>query len=146
MSGDETDSPSQSRNKTLRRIALPWINPAITTLFEAVDTYEKAVADECLMSAAGNKPIPRIYIATKTDHNNPPVRKLPRNWYNDDWYKTRTTAYRSFLEASSAVPIPCLVSICDSDVVFQCSSSQRQNITLSDSLGRSRKVGNKMYR
>jgi hypothetical protein len=124
MSGDETDVPSRQK-KTLRRVALPWIDSTISDLFEAVDSYEEAVGDECLLpiagkllpslvliyhgAVAGNRPLPRSYHPAATDKQYKAIPKLPRNWYDNDWYQTRLPGFRSLLDVGPPIPIPNLV-------------------------------------
>ena len=94
MSSDETDTEARAQEpKRVRRVTLPWVNPAISQLFHAVDTY----VDDPMggfpglntQNKRGNKPLPRIYAATRTNTSRRPKLNLPRNFYNQDWWQQR---------------------------------------------------------
>jgi hypothetical protein len=109
MSGDETETVT-ARVKTVRRRPLPWLAPDITALFEAVDTYERCVADQCFKALPGNRPLER-HRAGPPDDRRAAVRYLPRNWYNDEWFATHKEYDRSVLEPAEPVPIPIMVRL-----------------------------------
>ena len=86
MSGDETEEESSTR-EAFGQSTCPVDPPGPYRLFHTMDTWKTAVDNEGFMAPHGNRPIlqlpiskmPVVGIATK---------KLPRNWYNDTWFKS----------------------------------------------------------
>ncbi|KAH7903855.1 hypothetical protein BJ138DRAFT_1119983 [Hygrophoropsis aurantiaca] len=83
MSGDETDSPPQAPKK-VRRTALFWRNEELSTMFDAVESYNKALRAEQMKAPIGNQALPREFASRKYDAAHP-IPGLPRNWYSDQW-------------------------------------------------------------
>ncbi|KAI9455309.1 hypothetical protein HD554DRAFT_2178513 [Boletus coccyginus] len=108
MSGDETDSSPKFTPKVLRRLELPWINPAVSQLFRAVESYESALRQENMTEQIGNSSLERRWEVARKDTKSRPVAGLPRNWYNDSWFQALTTGARSMLASSKDVSIPIL--------------------------------------
>ena len=109
MSGDETEEESSTREKHLARVPVQWIHPDLTDLFHAMDTWKTAVDNEGFMAPRGNRPILRLPIS-KTPVVGVATKKLPRNWYNDTWFKSLSDPKKSLLNAGPSRPIPSLVS------------------------------------
>lgn len=73
MSGDETDGQI-NRIKQMRRMRHPWLNPKITDLWVAVDSYQHAVDEELLVKKRdrrGNPGLPRSEGAHRKQHRRP---------------------------------------------------------------------------
>jgi hypothetical protein len=135
MSGDETDRQQssgfsrRSRTKKLRRVVLPWRNPAITELFSSLETYEGAVREECFMSTRGNRPLERLdEMAEPTTTPAKPIRRLPRNWYKNDWYRSLTHAAKLLLSPRQTCPIPDLVCMLAFHIIFASHSLNSSGI------------------
>lgn len=117
MSSDETDTEARGAQepKRVRRVTLPWVNPAISQLCHAVDTY----VDDPMggfpglnaQNKRGNKPLPRIYTATRTNTSRRPKLNLPRNFYNQAWWQQLKPYQQNAMCADEDRPIPHLVSI-----------------------------------
>lgn len=110
MSGEETDGPvKRGHTKCLTRVPIGWVNSQLADLFTVVDSYRWAVQNEGMSTGnRGNKPLPRAP-QPKTAAYPPAVKGLPRNWYNDQWFKAQPPAQRALLKAAPARPIPSLV-------------------------------------
>ncbi|KAG2094399.1 uncharacterized protein F5147DRAFT_779002 [Suillus discolor] len=109
MSGDETDTPVGAKPKVVRRVALPWISPAITDLLHAVESYAPATYEENMTIPVGNTSLSRFMEARCTSKNSIAIARLPRNWYHDDWYKVNSTSARALLDVRKDFEIPRLV-------------------------------------
>ena len=57
MSGEESDGEASGREKQLVRVPVRWINPELTELFHATDTWKSAVDDEGFLPTHGNRPL-----------------------------------------------------------------------------------------
>lgn len=109
MSGEETDGEVSTREKQLIRVPVRWINPELTRLFHAMDTWKAAVDDEGF-KARGNRPF--IRPSKSKEPATGTVRKgLPRNWYDDSWYRSQSDAKKVLLGAAAQRKIPALVSL-----------------------------------
>ena len=109
MSGDETDTPLGVNPKIVRRVALPWISTTITDLLHAVESYAPATYEENMSVPIGNTSLPRLVAATRTAQNSVAIARLPRNWYDDRWYKANSSSARTFLDARADFEVPSLV-------------------------------------
>ena len=110
MSGDETDTPTGVYPKAVRRIEIPWISPRISQLFEAVDSYESSLRVENMRSHVGNAPLHRHYEPHSKNIRAKVIPHLPRNWYNDAWFRGLLAGQHTVLSVISDVKIPTLVS------------------------------------
>ncbi|KAG1858604.1 hypothetical protein C8R48DRAFT_674190 [Suillus tomentosus] len=108
MSGDETDTPLGANPKIVRRVALPWISPAITGLLHAVESYAPATYEENMSIPVGNASLPRLVEAKRTSQNSVAIARLPRNWYDDDWYKVNSSSARALLGVRKDFEVPFL--------------------------------------
>ncbi|KAI9567123.1 hypothetical protein HD554DRAFT_2270715 [Boletus coccyginus] len=108
MSGDETDSPPTWKPKGLRRLELTWLSPSISLLFRSVESYEPAVRIENMREQIGNSSFVRHWEPQSKDTKSGPVRGLPHNWYNDDWFRGLDSGARKMLVARKEVAIPTL--------------------------------------
>ncbi|KAF9232692.1 hypothetical protein BU15DRAFT_80961 [Melanogaster broomeanus] len=108
MSGDETDSTSGVKPKVVRRVELPWISSAISTLFNSVESYESALREENMLEKIGNSSLERHFEARRKNGKATAVPGLPRNWYNDNWFQGLTHGAHSMLSACKDVPVPTL--------------------------------------
>lgn len=109
ISEDESETDEHSRPKLVRIRARPWINKAIPELMHTVDTYGQSKLDELGHQHQGNSSLPRVYVAKKDDIR-PYMVGLPRNFYDDDWYKTLDEVEKSIVDANEeVVDIPFLV-------------------------------------
>ncbi|KAG2108562.1 hypothetical protein BD769DRAFT_1392725 [Suillus cothurnatus] len=106
MSGDETDTPPGVIPKVTRRVGLPWLSPDITQLLHAVESFTPATYEENMTIPIGNSSLPRILEQKRTAHNSIAIQKLPRNWYDDTWYKANSSSARAFLGVRKAFNIP----------------------------------------
>lgn len=112
MSGDETDHDASTRHvKKLSKLQLPWISKEVTSLLRNIDSYDDAILDECIaVTKRGNKPLPKSG-SVKQAKNSKAVPKLPRNWYNVDWYRSLSPAEKARLCVAKNYTIPYLVGI-----------------------------------
>jgi hypothetical protein len=119
MSGEDTDGEPPGREKRLLRVPVKWINPELTGLFHIIDTWKSAVQDESFSTPRGNRPLTRL-ATSKVPVEGHATKGLPRNWYDETWYKSQSDPKKILLNTLPPRPIPCIVSlIC---FVFQISS------------------------
>ncbi|KAG6381508.1 hypothetical protein JVT61DRAFT_92 [Boletus reticuloceps] len=111
MSGDETDTPPGVYPKAVRRIEISWINPRISQLFHAVDSYESSIREENMRSRLGNAPLLRHYEPRTKNMRAKAISSLPRNWYDDSWFKGLSTGERVALSAGEDAELPTLASV-----------------------------------
>ena len=110
MSEDETETEaSLDVPKTVRRSRVPWINPEISNILHAVDSYNLAAIKESLSVPKGNQMLNRL-IESRHEKTSRAVANLPRNFYDDGWFQARTQTEKCLLGAGMDVPIPKLVS------------------------------------
>ena len=109
MSSDETDGEyARHTDKKVRRVTLPWRNPALVALYQSVDSYEDAHALH--LTEQGNHSLHRRFEArASTSSKRKPITQLPKNFYNQDWLKSLTRAQRSSLRLKQMLEIPALV-------------------------------------
>lgn len=115
MSGDETDS-KPNRIKIMRRMKHVWLNPKITDLWVAVDSYARAVDDELLVKKRdhrGNPGLPRMD-GGRTESGVSAAKCLPKNWYAEDWWKTLHEGIQLEYAPDDPVDIPMLPPHCAS--------------------------------
>lgn len=112
MSGEETDDSEDSagREKILVSIPVDWINPALADIFHVIDDWKSVKDGETFRDARGNRPLARG-TKRKRPVNSKPVTGLPRNWYNDMWYRQLHDGKRKLLDATEELSIPSLVSL-----------------------------------
>jgi hypothetical protein len=110
MSGEETDGESSGREKILVKVPVQWINSELTDLFHAMDTWKSAVNDESFLNTRGNRPFTRVP-TLKEPVAGKATKGLPRNWYDDTWYRSQSDPKKFLLNAAPARPIPSLVSL-----------------------------------
>lgn len=114
MSSDESDSElSTIQHKHVRRISLPWLNPSISDLFRAVDTYiEDPLGGFPVLNIHDrrrNRPFPRTYAATKVNTTRRPMVGLPINFYCPSWWSRLSRHQQRNLCPGPALNIPSLV-------------------------------------
>jgi hypothetical protein len=90
-------------------VPVRWVNSDLVDLFHAVDTWQSAVNDECLVPTCGNRPLTRLHMSKESvvEHV---MKGLPRNWYDDTWYKSQSDPQKLVLSTRPSQPIPSLVS------------------------------------
>ncbi|KAH7916848.1 hypothetical protein BV22DRAFT_1135982 [Leucogyrophana mollusca] len=102
FSDDESDSPAGGSVRVVRRVALPWINPALSEMLHAVDTFEDP------LSRRRHRPIRNLQFIRR-DTARRAVSGLPVNWYNPDWLSGLPPAQvREVLRPCRAIAIPTL--------------------------------------
>jgi hypothetical protein len=116
MSSDESEDEkpmprwSDRDLKKVRRVAIEWLNPKISALWASVETYENVPFD-AILQRRGNASLSRKHIARSVNKARLPIIGLPRNWYNDNWYRSLESFQKRKLESRTDEPIPDLV--CD---------------------------------
>ena len=110
MSGDETDTPTGVYPKAVRSIEIPWISPRISQLFEAVDSYESSLRVENMCSHVGNAPLHHHYEPHSKNIRAKAIPHLPRNWYDNAWFRGLLAGQRTVLFVIAEVEIPTLVN------------------------------------
>jgi hypothetical protein len=110
MSGEESDGEVSGREKQLVRVPVKWINSELAGLFHAIDTWKSAVDDEGFLPTRGNRPLNRVS-TSKEPAVGRATKGLPRNWYDDIWYKSQSDAKKISLKTMPPQSIPCLVSL-----------------------------------
>ncbi|KAG6372577.1 hypothetical protein JVT61DRAFT_7690 [Boletus reticuloceps] len=108
MSGDETDSPPGVYPKAVRRIETPWINSRISQLLQAVDSYESSLREENMLSPLGNAPFLRHYESRTKNMRAKAIHSLPKNWYDELWFRGLSSGERDFLFVVADVELPAL--------------------------------------
>lgn len=71
----ETDG--ETSEKRLLRV-LKWINPEVTGLFRAINTWKSAIQDETFSTPRGNRPLTRLPTSKEPIEGNA-TKGLPRN-------------------------------------------------------------------
>lgn len=116
MSGEETDDkpiqdPTQDRQKELIRVPVRWINPQLTDMFHVIDSWKGLERQESMANGEGdlrgNKPLKR-QARSKPAVVGTHKKGLPRNWYDDTWYKSIGPGKQGKLQKKSdrAIPMP----------------------------------------
>ncbi|KIJ11056.1 hypothetical protein PAXINDRAFT_16017 [Paxillus involutus ATCC 200175] len=108
ISGDETDTAPGTQPKVVRRVALPWLSPFILELFDCVESYNTALHKERMTVHTGNSSLEHMFEPRCMDMNAVALDRLPRNWYDEEWYKARSASGCTMLSAHKDVPIPTL--------------------------------------
>ncbi|KAI9430617.1 hypothetical protein H4582DRAFT_2086590 [Lactarius indigo] len=115
-SNDETDNDSEHLNpdrrfKSVRRVNIGFLNPAIAQIWASVESYPAS-----LRPSRGNRAFKRISKAKSTNKNRVPLSGLPVNFYDPQWLKASPSRFRRVVKAE--VPLPVLVPHgmdCDED-------------------------------
>lgn len=107
-SDDETDNDSDHRNpdprfKSVRRVDIGFLNPAIAKIWASVESYPSSVCP-----SRGNRAFKRISDAKTINKNRKPLPGLPINFYEPKWFQTSTSCFRK--SAKAEFPLPVLVS------------------------------------
>jgi hypothetical protein len=114
MSDDETDvdeAPDcRSAPKILRRRKLRWLSNDVSLLMDAVESHQSVVSDSALYDARGNKALQRRFEPRSTNDKSLPVKGLPRNWYDQLFYKGLQPHEKKRLGRAPKVDLPFLVS------------------------------------
>ena len=112
MSGEDTDDEdiqdsTTNQEKALVRVPVRWINPELMEMFHVVNTWKSFKQQELLAGGdlRGNKSLKRNH------RDKPPAigtvkRKLPRNWYEDTWFKSLPAGQQGKLNVMPYRPIP----------------------------------------
>jgi hypothetical protein len=99
------------------------MNPMISTLWTVVETYEN-VPFNAILQRRGNAALSREHVAARIDKSRAPVFGLPRNWYNEDWYRNLESYEQKQLAAKPDEPIPKLVRrrllMCSPAYILKC--------------------------
>ena len=104
MSSDHTDDASSPKAKSVTRARTPWRSLEIADLMQSLESYPDQ------RSAAGNRALARTYLLHRAPiSNRKAIPKLPINFYDSNWYTSRTQAEKLDLAVQKAVPIPSLV-------------------------------------
>jgi hypothetical protein len=109
MSGEETDDGYSGREKGLVRVPVRWVNPQLMELCHAVDTWRFSINEESFSTPRGNRPLPQLP-KSKEPEVGKVTKGLPRNWYDDTWYKSQSDPKKLQLKTAPPRPIPSLVS------------------------------------
>lgn len=108
MSSDETDTEWPKRNKHVRRVTLPWRDPALVQLWKAVESYGDKYP--LTIDTRGNKSFPRLHAPSDTPSKRTIVRRLPANFYDPNCIKLLTPRQRNQVGRKSHMQVPELVS------------------------------------
>ncbi|KAI9439155.1 WD40-repeat-containing domain protein [Lactarius indigo] len=106
-SDDETDNDSEHLNpdprfKSVRRVDIGFLNPAIAKIWAAVESYPSS-----LRPSRGNRAFKRIVKAKSISKNRAPLPGLPVNFYNPQWLQASPARFQRGVKAE--VPLPVLV-------------------------------------
>ena len=106
-SDDETDDDSEhanadSRFKTVRRVDMGFLNPAIAEIWASVESYPSS-----FRPSRGNRSFKRISEARSINKKCTPLKGLPINFYNPRWFEKAPPLFRD--HATAPVPLPNLV-------------------------------------
>ncbi|KAH9016470.1 hypothetical protein EDB84DRAFT_1443103 [Lactarius hengduanensis] len=115
-SDDETDDDSEYSNpdprfKSVRRVDIGFLNPAIAKIWAAVESYPSS-----LRPSRGNRAFKRISKAKSISKNRTPLPGLPINFYSPQWLQASSSRFQRGVKAE--VPLPILVpyNVEDEDV------------------------------
>ena len=70
-------------------------------LFHTMDTWKSAVNEGSMVCAHSNRPLTRV-AKTKEPVTGNAKKGLPRNWYDDTWYKSQSDPKKLTLNVISA--------------------------------------------
>ncbi|KLO04066.1 hypothetical protein SCHPADRAFT_1003407 [Schizopora paradoxa] len=104
QSGDQSEGYDALGVKQVRRLGQPFLNPELTSLKQAVDTYGPLVQEIKKKEKQGHPAIARLP-ESRADAPGFMVN-LPVNWYNPTWYKTLSVEAKQALNAQKKKPIP----------------------------------------
>lgn len=115
---DETTEPSPQKEKSVSHVPVQWLNPAIVDMLHAVDTWLPFPDDEKLTNGGdvdhrGNRPLkqsPRDKPAVVGKY----TKGLPRNWYEDIWFKSLPPGKQTLVgvTCNEAIPTPVCTNHC----------------------------------
>jgi hypothetical protein len=103
---------AESVHVIVRCVALPWISLAITDLLHVVESYMPATYEENMSIPVGDTSLPHYLEARCTSQNSITIAWLPRNWYNDAWYKVNASGIWALLDVRKDFEVLCLVCNC----------------------------------
>ena len=119
------ETETEGTTKKLRRRRRDWLNPEITQMYEAIDTYANAELDAVGIIKNGNVGYTRIQIP-RHDDERPPVMNLPYNVYHREWLATKDERFLHHLNVTmdeqTRITIPKLVG-------GKCSFTNQPKIT-----------------
>lgn len=98
------------RPKQMHRLKHSWVNPKITELWVALDSYEHAVLKELLVKVwnrRGNASLPRSD-GPRLESDVPAPKFLPKNLYADDWWVQLNEGAQLAIGAENHIDIPTL--------------------------------------
>jgi len=106
-SDDETDNDSEHLNpdpcfKSVWHIDIGFLNPAIATIWAAVESYPSSIHPSC-----GNCAFKHISKAKLISKNCVPLPGLPVNFYNPQWLQASSSHFQRDMKVE--VPLPVLV-------------------------------------
>jgi hypothetical protein len=108
MSSDETDTPSQqkrnTRRKVVRRVRKAWVNPIVSVGYQHLEELGSPRRDQG--SVRGNIALDRIYEATRCNDTRQAVAGLPKNWYDTIWWKSLGEVEQHMLDPQPEAPLP----------------------------------------
>ena len=117
MSGRETDDKTEaaqgSCNKAIVCVPVHWLNPQVVEMFHTVNTWMQFEEDESLAKdededCHGNRPLKKA-LGDKAAVVGKITPALPRNWYEDVWFKSLSPGKQATLTVKANKPIPNLV-------------------------------------
>ena len=113
MSGEDTndeDIQDSTKEKALIHVPVCWINPQLTEMFHAIDTWKTFEQQELLAGGdlCRKRPLKRN-CQDKPAVVGTVMRKLPRNWYEDTWFESLPAGQQGKLDVMPFHPIPTLV-------------------------------------
>jgi hypothetical protein len=107
-SDDETDDDLDNRNpdprfKSVRRVDMGFLNPAIAKIWASVESYPSS-----LCPSRGNRAFKRSSQAKTINKNRTPLPGLPINFYDPQWLQASPSRFQR--SAKAEFPLPVLVS------------------------------------
>ena len=113
---DEISHPAEdSRFKRLRRVDTGFLNPAISKIWESVETYPSS-----LRISRGTRSFKRIARA-KTTSKRTPLPGLPMNFYDPEWLDKRPLRFQGQVKPMHTLPVLVSYTHLCIDVKFHCS-------------------------
>lgn len=105
MSSDETDSEeSSSGSKVVRRVQLAWLCEEVPNLWKRLEAFH--IAKQAHSTHRGNKPIPRVFEAIRTNSSRDAIAKLPKNFYNNIWWVSLQDSEQLYLAPEEPKALP----------------------------------------